>query len=82
MGPTTTVAYYSADGVRVFLGQFADPAYLTAGFVGTIERLANIGLFRPLGAVAALLWRRTVVAATRPTSCTTPSAACSAWPWR
>jgi len=41
-----------------YLREFADPAYLFGGFGGNLERLANIGLFLPLGLLATLLWRR------------------------
>jgi glycopeptide antibiotics resistance protein len=44
--------------VAPYLNEFADPAYLFGGFCGNLERLANIGLFLPLGLLAALLWRR------------------------
>jgi hypothetical protein len=57
---TTGSPYYSLDGIDVYLSQFAHPAYLFQGFAGSDERLANIGLFLPLGMVATLLWRRPI----------------------
>jgi hypothetical protein len=51
-----------AGAVRGYLGQFADFGVLLAalrGFAGNDERLANIGLFLPLGMLATLIWRRT-----------------------
>lgn len=53
---TTRTPYYSARGVEVYLGEFAGPLF--AGFAGTDERLANIGLFLPLGLLATVVWRR------------------------
>jgi hypothetical protein len=57
---TTGSPYYSTGGVRTYLAGF-DGALLD-GFAGNYERLANIGLFLPLGALATLLWRRPVLA--------------------
>ena len=45
-------------GLSPYLREFTDPAYLFGGFGGNLERLANIGLFLPLGLLATLLWRR------------------------
>ena len=58
---TTELPYYSVGGIEFYVSQFARPAHLLAGFASTDERLANIGLFVPLGAVATLLWRRPIV---------------------
>jgi hypothetical protein len=47
--------------VRADLGQFVDPVVQLAaarGFAGNAERLANIGLFLPLGLLATLIWQR------------------------
>jgi VanZ family protein len=52
---------FELSGVRPYLAQFADPGLIGSGLRGfgaTLERLANIGLFLPLGLVATLLWRR------------------------
>jgi len=48
-------------GIRAYLDQFADPGLIGSdlrGFGATLERLANVGLFLPVGLVATLLWRR------------------------
>lgn len=58
---TTSVLFFSTVGVRPYLTGFGDPAYLFGGFAGSQERLANIGLFLPLGLLGALLWRRPVL---------------------
>jgi hypothetical protein len=55
---TTPLAHFSLDGLRPYLSEFRDPAYLIGGFGTTDEKLANIGLFLPLGVLATLLWRR------------------------
>ncbi|MDI6100549.1 VanZ family protein [Actinoplanes sp. NEAU-A12] len=41
-----------------YLDGFGDPAYLVGEFAGSREKIANIGLFLPLGLLAGLLWRR------------------------
>jgi len=57
---TTELPYYSVGGIELYLREFAHPTDLVAGFASGDERLANIGLFLPLGSVATLLWRRPV----------------------
>lgn len=57
---TTGSPYYSLSGIKVYLDQFAHPARLFQGLAGSDERLANIGLFLPLGVAATLLWRRPI----------------------
>ncbi|GAB1689028.1 VanZ family protein [Krasilnikovia sp. M28-CT-15] len=52
-----------SDALHAYLGQFVHPSVLAAdlrGFAGTDEKLANIGLFLPLGLLGTLLWRRPV----------------------
>ena len=63
LAATTTqdMPYFSIGGVLGYLHEFHDPRHLFQGFGGTWERLANIGLFVPLGLLGALLWRRPVV---------------------
>lgn len=48
----------SAALIPPYLSGFGDPAYLIGDFAGTREKIANIGLFLPLGLLAGLLWRR------------------------
>jgi VanZ family protein len=62
---TTPLAQYSLGAVHPYLAEFRHPAHLLDGFAGTDEKLANIGLFLPLGLLATLLWHRplTVTAA-------------------
>jgi len=48
----------SPAAVGPYLAEFADPAYLVGGFAGSMEKLANIALFLPLGLLGTLLWRR------------------------
>ena len=55
---TNRLVHFSAAGVPPYLREFANPAYVFGGFAGNLERLANIGLFLPLGLLATLLWRR------------------------
>lgn len=57
---TTEVPYYSAGGIELYLREFAHPTVLLEGFASNDERLANIGLFLPLGSVATLLWYRPI----------------------
>lgn len=47
--------------IQSYLGQLFDPGLLCSdlrGFGQTGERLANIGLYLPLGFLATLIWRR------------------------
>jgi hypothetical protein len=62
---TTPLPHFSPGAVHPYLAEFRHPAYLLGGFASTDEKLANIGLFLPLGLLATLLWRRplTVTAA-------------------
>ncbi len=46
--------------IEGYLGSFVHPADLLEGFASNEEKLANIGLFVPLGSVSTLLWRRPV----------------------
>ena len=56
---TTTVSWRpSADLFAAYLAGFGDPAYLVGNFAGSREKVANLGLFLPLGLLAGLLWRR------------------------
>ena len=57
---TTEMPHYSVGGIEVYLREFAHPTDLLTGFANRDERLANIGLFLPLGSVATLLWHRPV----------------------
>jgi glycopeptide antibiotics resistance protein len=57
---TTELPYYSVGGIELYLRGFAHPTDLLAGFASKDERLANVGLFIPLGSVATLLWRRPI----------------------
>jgi glycopeptide antibiotics resistance protein len=61
---TTGVLALSTSGLRPYLAAFADPGVLFGGFAGNLERLANIGLFLPLGLLGTLLWRRPLWVAT------------------
>lgn len=45
-------------GMRSYLDGFADPAYVIGGFGSSREKIANLGLFLPLGFLAARLWPR------------------------
>lgn len=56
---TTGTPYFSGSGIELYLRAFAHPP---AGFADSAERLANIGLFLPLAAIATLLWRRPATA--------------------
>src|SRR4051794_40883144 len=58
---TTKMPYYSIGGIEGYFGSFVHPAHLLEGFASNEEKLANIGLFVPLGSVATLLWLRPVV---------------------
>ena len=60
LSATTTTAHPYPSGALIgsYLAGFADPAYLLGGFGGSREKLANIGLFLPLGLLAALVLRR------------------------
>ncbi|WP_203748241.1 VanZ family protein [Actinoplanes cyaneus] len=51
----------SLSGMRSYLGGFADPAYVIDGFGTSREKIANLGLFLPLGLLAARLWPRPFV---------------------
>jgi hypothetical protein len=51
----------SAALIPSYLDGFGDPAYLIGDFAGSREKIANIGLFLPLGLLAGLLWRRPAV---------------------
>ncbi|GIE98300.1 VanZ family protein [Paractinoplanes rishiriensis] len=57
---TTTPAYPAASGVEPYLAGFGSPGYLFGGFGSNLERLANIGLYLPLGLIGTLLWARPV----------------------
>jgi len=60
-GASRLPVHLQASGVREYLGQFASHRVVLAGlrgFGGDDERLANIGLFLPLGLLATLIWRR------------------------
>lgn len=57
---TTPLPYYSVGGIELYLRDFVHPTDLLTGFASTDERLANIGLFLPLGLVATLVWKRPV----------------------
>jgi VanZ family protein len=57
---TTEMPHYSVGGIDVYLREFAHPTDLLTGFASKDERLANIGLFLPLGSVATLRWNRPV----------------------
>ncbi|MEV6844503.1 VanZ family protein [Actinoplanes sp. NPDC051411] len=57
---TTRQPEFSLGGLHPYLREFLDPVYLLDGFGSTAEKLANIGLFLPLAALATLLWRRPV----------------------
>jgi glycopeptide antibiotics resistance protein len=59
---TTELPYYSVRGIELYLREFAHPTDLLTGFASKDERLANVGLFIPLGSVATLLWHRPIVA--------------------
>ncbi|MEU4622500.1 VanZ family protein [Actinoplanes sp. NPDC023801] len=56
---TTTGAWRpSAALIPAYLDGFGDPAYLVGGFAGSREKIANLGLFLPLGLLAGVLRRR------------------------
>jgi glycopeptide antibiotics resistance protein len=58
---TTGELRFSLSGMRSYLDGFAHPAYVINGFGTSREKIANIGLFLPLGFLAARLWPRPLV---------------------
>ncbi len=48
-------------GVRSYLDGFAHPAYVISGFGSSREKIANVGLFLPLGLLAVRLWPRPLI---------------------
>lgn len=59
---TTTGEWRFSTGlIGAYLGGFGDLAYLAGDFAGSREKIANLGLFLPLGLLAGLLWRRAAV---------------------
>jgi glycopeptide antibiotics resistance protein len=60
LAATTTTVTFRPSGALVpaYLAGFGDPAYLVGGFAGSREKIANLGLFLPLGLLAQLVWQR------------------------
>jgi VanZ family protein len=60
-GAGRSVVIFQLGPVHAYFAQLADPGRLWTdlrGFGQTAERVANIGLYLPLGLLATLIWRR------------------------